>query len=34
MNRIDLHEWRKTDEPLRLTTEQRDTLAEVPLGLK
>ena len=33
MNRIDLHEWRKTDEPLRLTTEQRDTLAEVPLGL-
>ena len=32
MTRIDLHEWAKT-EPLQLTAWQRDTLAELPLGL-
>ena len=32
MTRIDLNEWVRT-EPLRLSARQRDTLAELPLGL-
>ncbi len=33
MRNLDLREWRKTDEPVRLTADQRDTLAELRLDL-